>query len=290
MPVIFSHNIIIHHVVARTLISQYAYDSESEETEEYEQPSGSKKLKSTPTSHILADRTNKVAPVRMLLHNRKEVNPVQKTQVESIMGAIGKTNKLLSSVIDRMDKQETRMCQLEQKIDASSSLSSSASSTPVSSRRKEVPLQVRVSVIVTNYSTALGKQHSLVIVYFKLWAASVMVILYGILINCCSVKHAESIPCLWMKILITSMDGQLEMGEFDIYFQFPINLILMNIFRCQSTHCPRLSLQYSHSHNTLQATCFIFLRAGVEAVPLYIEAHRKVINSVCMNADLYTYP
>ena len=67
------------------------------------------------------------------------------------MGAIGKTNKLLSSVIDRMDKQKTRMCQLEQKIDASSSLSSSASSTPVSSRRKEVPLQVRVSVIVTNY-------------------------------------------------------------------------------------------------------------------------------------------
>ena len=69
----------------------------------------------------------------MLLHNRKEVNPVQKTQVESI-----------SSVIDHMDKQETRMCQLEQKIDASSSLSSSASSTPASLRRKEVPLQVRV--------------------------------------------------------------------------------------------------------------------------------------------------
>ena len=91
----------------------------------------------------------------MLLHNRKEVNPVQKTQVESIMGAIGKTNKLLSSVIDRMDKQETRMCQLEQKIDASSSLSSSASSTPVSLRRKEVPLQVRVSVIVTNYKYCL---------------------------------------------------------------------------------------------------------------------------------------
>ena len=71
---------------------------------------GQKKLKSTPTSHILADRTNKGAPICMLLHNRKEVNPVQKTQVESI-----------SSVIDHMDKQETRMCQLEQKIDASSS-------------------------------------------------------------------------------------------------------------------------------------------------------------------------
>ena len=204
------------------------------------------------------------------------------------MGAIGKTNKLLSSVIDRMDKQETRMCQ--QKIDASSSLSSSASSTPVSSRRKEVPLQVRVSVIVTNYKYCLREatQFSYCVLFsHKLWAASVMVILYGILINCCSMKHAESIPCLWMKILITSMDGQLEMGEFDIYLQFPI---IMNVFRCQSTHCPRLSLQYSHSHNTLQATCFIFLRAGVEAVPLYIEAHRKVINSVCMNADLYTYP
>ena len=85
--------------------SQYAYDSESEETED-EQPSGTKKLKSTPTSHIIADQTNKVAPIRMLLPNHKEVNPVQKAQVESIMGAIGKNNKLLSSVIDRMDNKD----------------------------------------------------------------------------------------------------------------------------------------------------------------------------------------
>ena len=152
------------------------------------------------------------------------------------------------------------MCQLEQKIDASSSLSSSASSTHVSSRRKEVPLQVRVSAIVTNYKYYLREATQFsycALCSHKLWAASVMVILYGILINCCSVKHAESIPCLWMKILITSMDGQREIGEFepliyrwhiDIYLQFPVNIIIVNVFRSQSMHCPHLCLQHRHSH------------------------------------------
>ncbi len=56
------------------------------------------------------------------------------------------TNKLLLRVSRRMEKFEEKMRQIEDKIDnQSSSVSSSASSTPARTRKKAIPLEVRVS-------------------------------------------------------------------------------------------------------------------------------------------------
>ena len=68
-----------------------------------------------------------------------------KPQLDTIVTALGETNKLLTSVVKRMEKQEERMEHIENKLD--SSISSSSSSTPVRNRQKDVPLQVRVSVV-----------------------------------------------------------------------------------------------------------------------------------------------
>lgn len=75
--------------------------------------------------------------------------------MHSVIRALGETNKLLNNVVERMDKQEQKlqehmdkqeqkMRDIENKMDSSGC--SSSSGTPVRSRRKEVPLQVRVSL------------------------------------------------------------------------------------------------------------------------------------------------
>lgn len=53
-----------------------------------------------------------------------------------------KTNKLLSTLIKRMDRQEDRIVQIEQKMDDCVS----SSSTPSRPRKKEVPMEVRVNL------------------------------------------------------------------------------------------------------------------------------------------------
>lgn len=64
---------------------------------------------------------------------------------DDFKGALGETNKLLSAVLERMDKQDKKMERIEKKLNTS--VSSSSSSTPVRNRQKEVPLQVRVSIL-----------------------------------------------------------------------------------------------------------------------------------------------
>lgn len=58
------------------------------------------------------------------------------------------TNALLVSLFKRLDRQEKRLSQMQQKIDQAAMPSSSSSGrTPNrASRRKEVPLEVRVSL------------------------------------------------------------------------------------------------------------------------------------------------
>ena len=57
------------------------------------------------------------------------------------------TNALLKTLIERLDRQEKQMLQMQKKLDhvTTSCSSSSSGRTPSRSRRKEVPLEVRVS-------------------------------------------------------------------------------------------------------------------------------------------------
>ena len=66
------------------------------------------------------------------------------------------TNALLMSLIKRLDRQEKRLSQMQQKMDqAVMPTSSSSGRTPSrASRRKEVPLEVRVSYVDVHFSIA----------------------------------------------------------------------------------------------------------------------------------------
>ena len=62
------------------------------------------------------------------------------------------TNALLMTLIKRLDRQEKQMLQMQEKLDhATTSCSSSSSGRTLNrvSRRKEVPLEARVSFIST---------------------------------------------------------------------------------------------------------------------------------------------
>lgn len=85
-------------------------------------------------SPVLSDVSNTVTP-------RRPRVAVEQPAEQSVMTILGKTNKLLADVIERMDKQENKICQLQEKIESNCS---GTSSTPARNRQKEVPLQVRV--------------------------------------------------------------------------------------------------------------------------------------------------
>jgi hypothetical protein len=91
------------------------------------------KRKSTNPRRLLGDVSNTSTPKRSCSAN------------DEIGGVLSETNKLLSAVIKRMDRQEKKMELIENKLNSSVS---SSSSTPVRNRQKEVPLQVRVSFYI----------------------------------------------------------------------------------------------------------------------------------------------
>lgn len=92
----------------------------------------------------LSEITNTSTPIRpraKQLHSDKD-----SSQLAAIVSTLGETNKLLARVVERLDKQEQKMEQMESKLDTS--ISSNSSTTPMRNRNKEVPLQVRVSSTV----------------------------------------------------------------------------------------------------------------------------------------------
>ena len=69
-----------------------------------------------------------------------------------ILSELRKTNKLIMSLSTKMKTQETRLKEIENKIQ-DSSMSSSSCSTPkrTATAKKEVPCEVRVSVVACTY-------------------------------------------------------------------------------------------------------------------------------------------
>ena len=117
---------------------QYAVNSEAEESEN-ERYSGDVSNRSSDISATLTDMTNTSTSLPNTSTPKRPCS--SKSELHVIVSALGKTNKLLTNVIERMDKQEKRMENIEEEVDCRSS------STPTRNRHKEVPLQVRVSVL-----------------------------------------------------------------------------------------------------------------------------------------------
>lgn len=97
-----------------------------------EDENGGRKVVKNSSRECLRDVTNTSTPKR------------PRSSDHDLKCAIGETNKLLNAVLERMDKQEKKIEHIEKKLNTS--ISSSSSSTPIRNRRKEVPIQVRVSL------------------------------------------------------------------------------------------------------------------------------------------------
>lgn len=81
-------------------------------------------------STAFSNLTNTSTPIRPHSENR----PSKSMQLASIMNTLGESNKLLTRVVERLDNQEQKMEQVENKLDTS--ISSSSSTTPVRSRSR----------------------------------------------------------------------------------------------------------------------------------------------------------
>ena len=96
------------------------------------------------------------------------------SNLTSIVDSLTETNKLLHKMNSRMEKYEERMRRIEDKIDSQSSCPSSSGSTPARKRSKEVPLEVRVSLLL--HTSTNIKSHLCVLII-------------------CRGKQDEFIPC-----------------------------------------------------------------------------------------------
>lgn len=64
-----------------------------------------------------------------------------------ILSELKKTNKIMMHLTKKMKKHESRLTVIENKLSESASSSSSLSATPKRSSKKEVPVEVRVSIL-----------------------------------------------------------------------------------------------------------------------------------------------